>query len=467
MFRKISDFFWVAYFPLVSIKWGITGYLGQLIGQLALLIPMLIYIFCFCIHNIRDRRINNQNSGFFTQNTTNKYFVRRNKAHISLVIVYSAFICINLFRSINSNLQLNFINVLGRVITLICVVLVVLISCSVYRSLSDINKHWNLITVGLGIYILINIIGWLLGVKNSYTENLQLINTGSLLKFLGTRVIFPFSANFQIFSIEAGLTFLLILVKGHRRNIRLNIFDYLLLISCLFVLLVVNSRNAFLAVAVSLFFLIVGSKVKQKLLFPFFLIVLFIPIIFTLSSFSNLVKNIPINLTFLTRSNNISELFTLNSRTYIWQALISKYMHFEPIQLIGYGSFGQIRSGLSMINSGYWQNPELISLHNIFLQNLVDGGYIQLILLLLLLITTFKNILVGILKNQPEKLFSFIALIYLTMCSMMDITINFNQNITFLLFLLACTQAATYYEGKNYQPNNHVINLKPISATQN
>jgi O-antigen ligase len=71
----------------------------------------------------------------------------------------------------------------------------------------------------------------------------------------------------------------------------------------------------------------------------------------------------------------------LSNRPVIWQFGLDEFRQFKPVHLVGYGFRGQLVSGLSSQYSCLFKSylrPQYASLHNIWLQILIDTGYLGL-----------------------------------------------------------------------------------------
>jgi murein biosynthesis integral membrane protein MurJ len=105
------------------------------------------------------------------------------------------------------------------------------------------------------------------------------------------------------------------------------------------------------------------------------------------------VGNVPI----LSRFFN-QDLFTLNGRTYLWQALLD---HFDPTQLLGHG-LGASTLLLNNLQVGYG-GVIATSASNLFLSVLYDHGIIGLILFSLVFIALAVSLIAGIRKTTGEQ----------------------------------------------------------------
>ncbi len=110
---------------------------------------------------------------------------------------------------------------------------------------------------------------------------------------------------------------------------------------------------------------------------------------------------------------------TATGRSEIW-AIVVKFLshpHFED--LIGYGAYGQIRSGVGFKYAylfSYSVHPEFNSAHNIALQTILDMGYIGLGLFLIFLIVAINSGRIAYEQSHtPESTALLVALIALSL----------------------------------------------------
>jgi len=131
--------------------------------------------------------------------------------------------------------------------------------------------------------------------------------------------------------------------------------------------------------------------------------------------------------------NNAEAISLLSRRDAIWNIAISNYSPNLYELIFGYGYIGQFSSGISELYShlfpGYG-NQEQISVHNSYLQILLDYGLLGW---LLLVVTCLK-----LLKKFKEKnqMVLHMILVFLIVCGVTDLSIqpnNINALITFLI----------------------------------
>ncbi|MXO67075.1 O-antigen ligase family protein [Altericroceibacterium endophyticum] len=84
----------------------------------------------------------------------------------------------------------------------------------------------------------------------------------------------------------------------------------------------------------------------------------------------------------LSRTGEAGEIADGNGRMVIWQAAFDHLSHTPAAALLGMGQFGQVTSGIVRKVGGYgsFESAQLLSMHNIGMQLLIDGGVVGLAL---------------------------------------------------------------------------------------
>lgn len=110
---------------------------------------------------------------------------------------------------------------------------------------------------------------------------------------------------------------------------------------------------------------------------------------------------------------------TATGRSEIWSIVVKFLSHPHVEDLIGYGAYGQIRSGVGFKYAylfSYAVHPEFNSAHNIALQTILDMGYIGLALFLLFLVVAINSARISYHKlRTPESAALLAALIALSL----------------------------------------------------
>ena len=121
----------------------------------------------------------------------------------------------------------------------------------------------------------------------------------------------------------------------------------------------------------------------------------------------------------LSRNPGRGSFETATGRSTIWSIVARFLSHTHAEDLIGYGAYGQVRSGVGYQYAylfNYTTHPEFNSVHNIALQTILDMGYIGLALFLLFLMVGINSARVSYEKaGAPESAALLVALIALSL----------------------------------------------------
>ncbi len=261
------------------------------------------------------------------------------------------------------------------------------------------NKHYDTqkiivygIIVPFSIYCLVNIFGWLLGIKLEGQEELAI---GKCV-FLGQfgldieRVQFPFGSGINSFATVVGSV--VTLAISHLLFIKKN--RYIILV-CVFILTIVlaltDSRSSLFypITSVLLVWFIRLTRLKKTLR-----ILPYIPLVapFILLLLVMALKNLGLVSSI---SRESEEVASANGRQLIWIVSIAKLLNFKLIHLIGYGQYGHFASGASEVYGfmfGRWKYGFLTHPHNTILMVVFDYGYLGLIILIVLFRNMNNNI---------------------------------------------------------------------------
>lgn len=95
-------------------------------------------------------------------------------------------------------------------------------------------------------------------------------------------------------------------------------------------------------------------------------------------------------------SRRPGDLTSATSRVIFWGAAAGDLARPRPIQMVGYGQYGQVSSGVSGTYShlftSYEADAELMSLHNSVLQLIFDMGYVGLASVIIILVMTWGSL---------------------------------------------------------------------------
>jgi O-antigen ligase len=121
----------------------------------------------------------------------------------------------------------------------------------------------------------------------------------------------------------------------------------------------------------------------------------------------------------LSRNAGNGSFVTATGRSKIWSTVVHFLSHPHAEDLIGYGAYGQVRSGLGAQYAylfRYVEHPEFANVHNIALQTVLDMGYIGLVVYLFFLMVVINSARVSHQRaGTPESAALLAALIALSL----------------------------------------------------
>lgn len=311
-----------------------------------------------------------------------------------------------------------------------------------------LNSHYRTEVIGLkkciilalGIYVLFNFILHLLFPQLSVQEAEYSVLLGSqpsiLFSLIGInrfRTLFPTIEGFNMMGAVCGAALVVgvLILTSRRFKFFLRSFGLVTIVIALYGLLLSDSR--FATMSALLVLIIVKAFPKQMLrrLSIAFILAPLLPLL--LLAIANLISRISFILSIARSSTDI---YTFNSRAYAWQGVIDWLSYFSEEQLIGYGTYGQLASGVTRFYSQYFavDNP---SLHNFSFQYIFDIGYIGLAVFLLLYIRLLFNLFANNKSELHDIDMIFGALLWFFMISStleVALTVYFQE--IFALFLL-------------------------------
>jgi hypothetical protein len=250
-----------------------------------------------------------------------------------------------------------------------------------------------------GLYITMNVILFVIGIDPKDQIYLATYPSQMLGYFhiQSNRILFPMADGINAFGLLAGAVavgdFQLLKLPVGRTEKIILIF---LLVECFCIIILTDSRGALLFSILSVMIISLPRKLFRFIRWsPFIisflplLLVTFLPnILSTTTSWLNRPRsewgiNEPTN-----SNQNCQELLNISSRTLsnrpiIWSSVIGELKNFTMIQLVGYGFRGQVISNISESYSclfASFSDSLLASAHNIWLQLILDIGYIGLII---------------------------------------------------------------------------------------
>jgi len=330
-----------------------------------------------------------------------------------------------------------------------------------YAHTGQFDRLWTVIIIGLGSYVIINIIGAVAGIENEFVEIHDWTKDNVVFGLWETRISFPFSANHHAFATEAGLLGSMVIARMLQPRIQHRFAYIVIFLLSLGAILAANVRTPLIAIVAVLALSITWRRWGRRLLFPLLIIILIIPVFFTYVDIMPWLENSPIDTSLLSRSKDSGELLTFNNRTMIWKHLFDEFLHIKLIHLVGFGAFGHATTGLCYKYGWMWQDPTLILCHNTYLQYLVDFGHIGLLLFLAIIINVFNGLKKTNKLNGRKSVHVFhpalSAMIYLAVCGMFEVNIYFNQIITFYIFIFINHQVIWQFAGRKSRFNTALV----------
>ncbi len=282
----------------------------------------------------------------------------------------------------------------GAIYGLITVGLVAVIAIAVTIQ-DDARVAISSLLDGLGLYLLLNLIGHLAGLKSPGAAD----RAGGVNESTGfTRVIFPFSNGLDEVATLAGVFVaaipVLLVAERHWRGYRA-----VCLMTGLFVAWSGASRTA-LSIAVALptisflFPRLIKWMAPVAALFAATSALIMPPVM----QFSGTVVDPIMKVLAPGRDTASGDIESLSNRSNIWSRSLefwSNHVHTMYDQLFGFGQTGQVRSGVSLtyadILATASRHPRLGTVHNSFLQQLFDGGALGWLMLTLCVVWVAKR----------------------------------------------------------------------------
>ena len=286
---------------------------------------------------------------------------------------------------------------------------------------SDIQKPHFFRSVLLAFcwIVVVNLLLYLIGINADIFEKKVDLHDSRILEYIGIslqRSRFFIFNNFAYYAMMLGILFI------GRNYIALNnkYLKYAIIGSLLLSFLILDARGPFFALIIVIVFRNILYKINSFGFFIFCFAIGVIPFAYSLIS---------IYLGLQSQDN----LAIVSSRDILWQAF---FLNYDPslVQFVfGYGYLGQYISGISAEYEYLftnWGNASQISLHNSYLQYIMDLGIIGLLLLYYIIRNTFKKI--EYLKHNELKLLIY----YFLLLGISDMSIQINNFVVFFYFII-------------------------------
>jgi hypothetical protein len=278
---------------------------------------------------------------------------------------------------------------------------------------------------GYGFFCFANVVAHYFGLTSPRAK----FRTGGLIESTGfSRVIFPFSESVNSLPILAAVVILALLLS-HRDSLNTTAsFQYVYLLSSILILHKSGNRASPLILLFAI--ALVVSRIKLLRISAIWVTPLAVLSSLYLPFFSAQLGKIvvPIVSTLTTGRDPLSSnSFTFQGRTIIWEKSIEFWQEWvnSPLrQFFGYGRNGQFVSGASQTYSRLLEsislNPEFSGVHNLFLQQLFDGGLLGVFLLASSLIWSCTRMSKVSTRADISYLIACLALIMFTLFGVVE-----------------------------------------------
>lgn len=312
-----------------------------------------------------------------------------------------------------------------------------------------VNEQYYLKYVfnGLILYLGVNVIFQLFGLTNQTENYLRAYDAVmlSLLNIKCSRIYYPLSEGINAFGMVGGAGFvisaaaLIDIVKKKSKDILGWVIACFGVGISLLIVLTTDSRGALLFLLITAGITLLLPKIA-KATYVGLLLLIQPAILFLKGGF---LQNLAILAPLIRFGTDV-----LSGRTTIWQSAIRPLFEFKWIHLVGYGLYGQQKSGIvsaykDLFVSYVYTNE--ISLHNFSLQMIYDLGYIGLLVVFLLLFFISKN-LVKQIKSHPEnreKMQAISIMIYILLIGSVSVIPAFYARELFFMFIFVWIAAGS------------------------
>jgi len=255
----------------------------------------------------------------------------------------------------------------------------------------------------------------------------------------GNRTLFPLSLGINSFGAIAGIALASATLLAWRKGARLRWAAVLGAAVSLYAILAVDSRGAFFfsLTAITLVILVPRARARGVAGLAMLLPLLPLFVVGVLATADSRYGEI------LSRGGTSAA--TGSSRSVVWEAVLSFLASFRLEHLFGYGSYGQVTSGVSLSYSSVFRgfdDPLLASPHNLLLQSILDTGYVGLLVVLSLCIVLISQLAAQRARDSsPQSSALFAAAVFLILLGVVEAVPVEGAAESFTFWLLALTAA--------------------------
>ncbi len=411
-------FTFVMYFSLIGVFCLLRNYGMPTLGFLVFMLPIcMIATFTLFI-----RPIVSEKTVKVFSHIANKGFHQR--VHATLLALYFVVIAIGFARSIDAGSRKFTFGIAEILIFLVIpTFFYAVITTYIHNKSSLLLKG---IVTSMFIYLVINIVGAFIGLEANVMGRVYTREFENIFGFSNFRIIFPFNMSGQLLSASAGVVFTCASLHlfGNRRW-----YDLFMVCSMIAASLVIifghGARGPVMAIPIVMLFGIAWKQIRRYLGFAVIIMTVVLPLLFVYTDMGSVFMRALVWSGFPLVRN--ADAFTpLSNREIIWSSVFSEFSHFEWIHIIGFGAYGQVTSGIismfAYLFSNSYKMPYSASVHNTYLQVLVDYGYIGLILFISILFSLFVLISRFVLRggNRRYEKIIVLVLVYILSVSTME-----------------------------------------------
>jgi hypothetical protein len=433
--------YWVILFGLIIFKLPVLiGYNQSLAVRLICLAPFILVIV--------------KNSLFVIIN----HSVEFDKKIFLIFILYMSVLGISILRSSFNN-YFSIRTTLGNFTIWLTFALFSFLTFACIISNAKAKYFREAIYYGLIIYVIINVLAYLLGFTNQ--EDLYITSRPAImLQFFNIsifRVLFPLASGINTFGIIAGATLcisvLLFANSSEKKNKTIGLigagfsFYSILLTDC--------RGGLFFAVATIAVSVIFPTKyVKYWRWLP--LIAPFLPLLYIF-----IQENIPLwIIQGLLRTPFLGNVDILSGRQQIWISILDHFRNFQIIHLFGYGYRGDIMAGITQEYSYLFTNfvnSDWVTGHNFVLQTIMEIGYFGLFIVLWFISTITFSLSKLILANPDDysQKIIFFLMFFLVLAGTTETVLTpYHQELFFIFLLIASSVGVSLPREYKPQPES-------------
>jgi O-Antigen ligase len=226
------------------------------------------------------------------------------------------------------------------------------------------------------IYVAANVVFYLAGIHSArvspepVTQHCEMLGLVGITHF---RTFFPMAVGVNTFGIMVGLALASSIILAVRNvGLTRNLAILALAVNFYAILLTDSRGPLFFSIAAAVSVLLIGSRVSDRFSRVAFLVP-FSPLI--VIGALGLLQNVAEPSSGVGRGS----LGTGSNRLFVWEPILRFLGSFSPEQMIGYGQFGQVTSGVASEYRYLFREESYVpAAHNFVLQTVLDIGYLGL-----------------------------------------------------------------------------------------